>query len=123
MSVVGIRFEYLHAERLGAPPSGSQLQINMHVMIEGERAVKRGDVLEVPFAVSVASTPGVVTVTIRGVASIQGDVDAKSLPPHVAGPIIQAALFEAALIMRELGLPPALPIQPQQAAQHAPQYA
>jgi len=40
-------------------------------------------------------------------------VDVKNLPPHVAGPIMQAALFEAALIMRELGFPPPLPVQPQ----------
>jgi len=121
MSVAGIRFDYIHAERLGVPPSGVQIQMNMQVMIEGERAVKRGGVTEIPFTISISSSPSVVTVTIRGVAAVQGEVDAKNLPPHVAGPIMQAALFEAALIMRELGFPPPLPVQPQH--QQTPHYA
>ncbi|MGC9131779.1 MAG: hypothetical protein ACP5H5_09380, partial [Pyrobaculum sp.] len=62
MSVAGIRFDYIHAERLGIPPPGAQLQMNMQVMIEGERAVKRSGVTEIPFTVSISSTPGVVTV-------------------------------------------------------------
>ncbi|ABL88772.1 conserved hypothetical protein [Pyrobaculum islandicum DSM 4184] len=121
MSVVGIRFDYIHAERFGAPPPGAQLQMNVQVMIEGERAVKRGGTIELPFTVSIASSPSVVTVTIRGTAVIQGEVDVKNLPPQVAGPIMQAALFEAALVMRELGFPPPLPIQPQ--SQQTPHYA
>lgn len=121
MSVAGIRFDYIHAERLGVPPAGAQLQMNMQVMIEGERAVKRGGVTEIPFTISISSTPSVVTVTIRGVAAVQGDVDVKNIPPQVAAPIMQAALFEAALIMRELGFPPPLPVQPQ--PQQSPHYA
>ncbi|MEM1598281.1 MAG: hypothetical protein QXP31_03770 [Pyrobaculum sp.] len=122
MSVAGIRFDYIHAERLGVPPPGAQLQMNMQVMIEGERAVKRGGLTEIPFTISISSAPSIVTVTIRGVAAVQGDVDAKNLPPQVAGPIMQAAIFEAALIMRELGFPPPLPVQPQQSTT-SPQYA
>ncbi|MEM0369981.1 MAG: hypothetical protein QXU58_01980 [Pyrobaculum sp.] len=121
MSVAGIRFDYIHAERLGVPPAGAQLQMNMQVMIEGERSVKRGGVVEIPFTISISSVPSVVTVTIRGVAAVQGEVDVKNLPPQVAGPIMQAAIFEAALIMRELGFPPPLPVQPQQ--QQTPHYA
>ncbi|ABO07958.1 conserved hypothetical protein [Pyrobaculum calidifontis JCM 11548] len=121
MSLAGIRFDYIHAERLGAPPPGAQLQMNMQVMIEGERAVKRGGFVEIPFTIGISSVPSVVTVTIRGTATVQGDVDLKNLPPHIATPIMQAALFEAALIMRELGFPPPLPVQPQQP--QAPHYA
>ncbi|MEZ0318695.1 MAG: hypothetical protein ABWK05_01700 [Pyrobaculum sp.] len=122
MSVAGIRFDYIHAERLGVPPPGAQLQMNMQVMIEGERAVRRGELTEIPFTISISSVPGIVTVTIRGVATVQGDVDVKNLPPQVAGPIMQAAIFEAALVMRELGFPPPLPVQPQQPAT-SPHYA
>jgi hypothetical protein len=121
MSVAGIRFDYIHAERLGIPPQGVQIQMNMQIMIEGERAVKRGGMTEIPFTISISSNPSVVTVTIRGVATVQGEVDVKNLPPHVTGPIMQAALFEAALIMRELGFPPPLPVQPQ--PQQTPHYA
>lgn len=103
------------------PPPGAQLQMNVQIMIEGERAVKRGGVTEIPFTVSISSSPGVVTVTIRGVAAVQGDVDVKNPPPQVAGPIMQAALFEAALVMRELGFPPPLPVQTQ--TQQTPHYA
>lgn len=121
MSVAGIRFDYIHAERLGVPPSGVQLQMSMQVMIEGERAVKRSGMTEIPFTISISSAPSVVSVTIRGTAVVQGDVDVKNLPPHVATPIMQAALFEAALIMRELGFPPPLPVQPQ--TPQSPHYA
>lgn len=121
MSVAGIRFDYIHAERLGPPPQGAQLQMNMHIIIEGERSMKRGGITEIPFTISISSTPSVVAVTIRGTAAVQGDLDVKNLPPQVATPIMQAAFFEAALIMRELGFPPPLPVQPQ--SQQAPHYA
>ncbi len=111
MSIVATRIDYIHAERFGAPPPGSQLQMNINITIEGERSVKRGEVLELPFTASISSTPNVVTVTVRGVAVLHGDVDLKNPPPHVHEPITQIALFEVALILRELGFPPPLPLQ------------
>jgi len=106
VSLAAIRFDYIHAERFGNPPPGAQLQMNVQVMIEGERLVRRGNVSDLPFTVTITSNPGVVSVTVRGTAVIQGEVDVKNLPPHIATPIMQAAIFEAALIMRELGFPP-----------------
>lgn len=78
----------------------------MSYQVEGDRAIRRGSTLELPFALALTTSPSSVTLTIRGVALIQGDVDAKNLPPHIAAPLMQMVMFEASLILRELGMPP-----------------
>ncbi|CCC81460.1 hypothetical protein [Thermoproteus tenax] len=114
MSLSGVRFDYIHAERIAVPPPNSPLQINLNFQVEGERAIRRGGTLEVPFTLILTTSPSTVALTIRGAAIIQGDIDVKNLPPQIATPVMQHAVFEASLILRELGMPPLISIQPQQ---------
>ncbi|KUO84421.1 MAG: hypothetical protein RXQ56_07700 [Thermoproteus sp.] len=111
MSLAGVRFDYIHAERVASPPPNTPLQIQMNYQIEADRAVRRGGVLELPFALALTTNPSAVTLTIRGIAVVQGEVDLGNLPPHVAVPLMQMAMFEASLILRELGMPPLVYIQ------------
>lgn len=111
MSLAGVRFDYIHAERVAVPPPNTPLQINVSYQVEGDRAIKRGNVVELPFALALTTSPSSVTLTIRGVALIQGDVDVRNLPPHIATPLMQMVMFEASLILRELGMPPLVHLQ------------
>ncbi|MEL9991819.1 MAG: hypothetical protein QXP98_05455 [Thermoproteus sp.] len=111
MSLAAVRFDYIHAERVATPPPNTPVQIQLNYQIDADRAVRRGNVLELPFALLLTTSPSAVTVTIRGIAVIQGDVDLKNLPPHVSTPLMQYALFEASLILRELGMPPLIYVQ------------
>lgn len=122
MSLAGIRFDYIHAERIAMLPPNTQIQIQMSYQFEADRAMKRGGALELPFTLTLSSNPNAVTMTIRGVALIQGDVDPRNLPPHIAVPVMQMVMFEASLILRELGMPPLVAVQPQQPGQQQPRY-
>ncbi len=106
-----MRFDYIHAERVATPPPNAPLQIQMSYQVEADRAVRRGNVLELPFALALTTSPSSVTLTIRGVALIHGDVDVKNLPPHITTPLMQMVMFEASLILRELGMPPFVYVQ------------
>ncbi|MBP1449531.1 MAG: hypothetical protein JZD41_05935 [Thermoproteus sp.] len=117
MSLAGIRFDYIHAERIAMPPPNTQIQIQMNYQLEGDRAVRRDGSIELPFTLTLTSNPSAVTLTIRGAAIIQGEVDLRNLPPHIAAPVMQMAVFEASLILRELGMPPLIAIQPPQQGQ------
>ncbi|MFB6471092.1 MAG: hypothetical protein TU36_007685 [Vulcanisaeta sp. AZ3] len=116
---VGIRFDYLHAERLQLMPQQVQVAFNVNLVI-GPNAVARGDMVEVPFSLVANSTPSVVNISIRGALMLQGDpkqVDeiAKSVnsgkPPQFIQLMIgQYVFFEVNLLLKELGIPPAMPV-------------
>nr|KJR71637.1 MAG: hypothetical protein TU36_06845 [Vulcanisaeta sp. AZ3] len=119
---MGIRFDYLHAERLQLMPQQVQVAFNVNLVI-GPNAVARGDMVEVPFSLVANSTPSVVNISIRGALMLQGDpkqVDeiAKSInsgkPPQFIQLMIgQYVFFEVNLLLKELGIPPAMPVVPQ----------
>ena len=117
---VSVKFHYLHAERIGDPPPGTQMQLNVQINVDTARYTKRHDSVEAPFTVAVSTTPAVITVTVRGVLSISGDVDRVEesfrkgmVPPEISAVIFQMGLCEAALLTRELGLPPPMPVPEQ----------
>ena len=125
MSLAGIRIEYIHGERIGNP-SGN-ISVNININIDADGAVKRGDVVEVPFTASIATVPGVLHVTVRGHAILHG-VDPRNIPQNILATVSQLVMFELMLITRELGLPPPIPMpQPQQQQRQeqrdAPRYA
>lgn len=119
---MGIRFDYLHAERLQLMPQQVQVAFNVNLVI-GPNAVAKGDMVEVPFSLVANSTPSVVNISIRGALMLQGDpkqVDeiAKSInsgkPPQFIQLMIgQYVFFEVNLLLKELGIPPAMPVVPQ----------
>ena len=125
MSLAGLRIEYIHGERLSN--AGGNVSVNININIDADGAVKRGDVVEVPFTATVATVPSIMHVTVRGYAVLQG-VDPKNIPQNVLATVSQLIMFELMLITRELGLPPPIPVpQPQtqgkQEQRDSPRYA
>ncbi|MGC9152118.1 MAG: hypothetical protein ACP5GY_00110 [Vulcanisaeta sp.] len=118
---VGIRFDYLHAERLQLIPPQTQVAFNVNLVI-GPNAIVRGDMVEIPFSLAASSNPSVVNISIRGALMLQGDPKqiediAKSInsgkPPQMIQIMIgQYVFFEVNLLLKELGIPPAMPIVP-----------
>jgi len=119
---VGIRYDYLHAERLQLIPQQTPITFNVNLVI-GPNALARGDVVEIPFSLAASSNPSLVNISIRGALVIQGDAKqiediAKSInsgkPPQFVQMMIgQYVFFEVNLLLKELGIPPAMPITPQ----------
>ena len=118
---VGIRFDYLHAERLQLIPPQAQVAFNVNLVI-GPNAVVRGDIVEIPFSLAASSNPSIVNISIRGALIIQGDprqvediaksVNSGKSPQFIQMMIGQYVFFEVNLLLKELGIPPAMPIAP-----------
>jgi len=127
-----IKFDLLHAERIAEVRAGTQVQLSVNLSIHGEKLIRRHDRIELPFTVHVTSIPPTINMTIRGTAQISGEnlreveeaISRGSVPEQVSTAILQAGLFEAGLLMRELGFPPAIPIpQIQQRREEGVSYA
>ncbi len=124
---VQFRLDYIHAERLMNVASASQpvnIMFNLNVLTAN---INRQDMLlEVPFVANISSVPSIVSVTLRGAIILQFErsEDLESLartlnegkvPDIINMIIMQYVLFEASLVIRELGLPPIMPLPlPQQ---------
>ncbi|WP_054856588.1 hypothetical protein [Vulcanisaeta sp. JCM 16159] len=118
---VGIRFDYLHAERLQLIPPQTQVAFNVNLVI-GPNAVVRGDLVEIPFSLAASSSPSIVSISIRGALILQGDprqlediaksVNSGKSPQIIQMMIGQYVFFEVNLLLKELGIPPAMPIVP-----------
>ncbi len=122
---VGIRFDYLHAERLQLILPQTQVAFNVNLVI-GPNATLRNDIVEIPFSLAANSNPSIVSISIRGALIIQGEPRqieelVKSVNSGKPSQVIQMMIgqyvfFEVNLLLKELGIPPAMPIalQPQQ---------
>ncbi|GGP22485.1 hypothetical protein GCM10007981_18740 [Thermocladium modestius] len=115
--LIQIRITYIHGEVNGAAPN---LNVAVNFQLNGAPAV-RDNSMEVPFSISASSVPPFLNITIRGAALVQGDPKAinslasdlrSGKPNQVQALAMQYAMLELALISRELGLPPILPVQP-----------
>jgi len=116
---IQIRITYIHGEVNGVAP-------NMNVAVNfqlNNAPVVRDNVMEVPFSISASSVPPLLSITIKGTAIVQGDPKAinslanelrSGKPNQVQALAMQYAMLELALISRELGLPPILPVQASQ---------
>ncbi len=126
---IAVRFDYLHAERLQHTPQGvPQFVFNVQLVI-GPNAFVKDDFVEIPFSLVASTNPSFVSVSIRGALILQGDprqikeiadmVNSGKIPPNIQSVITQYVLFEVNLLLKELGIPPALaptppiPQQPQ----------
>jgi len=121
---VQFRLDYIHAERLMNLSAVSQpvnIMFNLNVLTAN--VTKQDTLLEVPFVANISSVPSIVTVTLKGAVILQFDNKeelenlAKSLgegkvPELINMIIMQYVLFEASLVVRELGLPPIVPLPP-----------
>jgi hypothetical protein len=112
---IGIRFDYLHAERLQVVGNQAQVTLNVNVSV-GNNPTGRGEYVEIPFVAAVVSSPTVVNISVRGILVVQLDqrqvgevIKATSegkLPQYLQSFITQYVFFEVSLLLRELGMPP-----------------
>ncbi|WP_054853182.1 hypothetical protein [Vulcanisaeta distributa] len=119
---VGIRFDYLHAERLQLIPPQTQVAFNVNLVIGPNAVVRGGDIVEIPFSLAASSSPSIVSISIRGALILQGDprqlediaksVNSGKSPQIIQMMIGQYVFFEVNLLLKELGIPPAMPIVP-----------
>ncbi|WP_069806889.1 hypothetical protein [Vulcanisaeta thermophila] len=119
---VGIRYDYLHAERLQVMPQQLQVAFNINLVI-GPNATARGEFVEIPFSLVATTNPSIVNVSIRGALMVQTEpreaeeiaksVNSGKAPQFVQAMISQYVLFEVNLLLKELGIPPAMPVVPQ----------
>lgn len=127
---IGVRFLYIHGEVTAPPPPGSQIQMAMNIQVNGPPEVFN-ELINVPFTITVTSIPPSISITIRGLLSIQATNDeikklsnqlkTGSVPPEIQTIITQYAVFEAGLVARELGIPPTIPLPPMTQAQQTQQ--
>jgi hypothetical protein len=104
-------------------PLPQQVQIAVNInMLDIDQRVDGS--LEVPFVFTLAYTPPIAQISIKGKAKISGDVEdtrkileehnAKKPPPvQIVQAVSNAAIADAILISRSLNLPPPLPPIPQ----------
>ncbi len=120
--VRGIRLDYIHAEK-PVPAQAQSVSVTFNVNIINSGVSQRGDVIEIPFVISVSTTPPIISIVLRGAVLVQADEGASEIvksigegrvPEAIQAIIMQYAIFESSLIARELGVPPFIPVQMRQ---------
>ncbi|HDI74373.1 MAG TPA: hypothetical protein ENF55_00305 [Thermoprotei archaeon] len=116
---VSIRLSYIHGERL-VEETPRELQVQLQMALPSGEIVLKENKLEIPYLVSLATTPPAANITVKGVVLISGDkselrklreeIKKKKVPPFIMNTLMQFAFFEIMLLARELGLPPPVPI-------------
>ncbi len=108
-------------------PSQVQILVNINVL-EMER---RESSIEVPFFLSVNFSPAIALINIKGKAKVMGNAESlgkvmedysqrRPPPIQLIQAISNAAIAEAVLISRSLGIPPPLPPLPQPSGDQRP---
>lgn len=118
---LSISFTYLQAEKIA---EGFQGPLNVNVQVTFPLLTERVSetAISVGFAASVSSSPPVFSVILKGRVLIQGSSEEiekvseklKTQPadPELVQMVTSNLLFEAMLLLREIGFPPVLPLMP-----------
>lgn len=117
---LSIIYEYIHAEKLTENITGN---ININVQLtfpSSPNIVVTPTELKARFIANITSTPPVLNITLKGVLAVSGDpknikkieenIKNKKPDPPLIHFLTSHILFESALLARELGLPPAMPL-------------
>ncbi len=131
MIQVNISMTNVSAERLWevdrALPSQVQIAVNINMLSIDQRPDKS---LEAPFVFTIAFSPPIAQISIKGKAKITGDIaettkiyedhKAQKPPPaQLVQAVSNSAIADAILISRSLNIPPPLPPIPQSQPQTA----
>ncbi|NPA23197.1 MAG: hypothetical protein GXO23_02745 [Crenarchaeota archaeon] len=126
---VHFRLDYIHAERLPIPHSPSQpvnMMFNLNIL--NTNVTLQDSLIEIPFVVNISSVPSIISVTLKGALVLQFEhkndaeeimksISEGKVPDAINMIIMQYIIFEVSLIMRELGMPPMIPVPQVQAPQ------
>ncbi|HFC49375.1 MAG TPA: hypothetical protein ENJ59_01435 [Thermofilum sp.] len=116
---VNVKVNYLHAERL-AKTTPPKLGVNIQISFPCEEPRWEDTRAYIPFVFNLSTNPPAVAVTLRGYAEIKGEkgeieklrkeAEKSKFPPQIVQLVTSYTMFEATLLMRELGFPPIMPI-------------
>lgn len=120
---LNLSFEYIHAERLSESPVNNA-NLNIQLSFPASPPRVEDGVLVIRFVANITSQPPVLSLTLKGAVRMAGSEEEvenvkKSLEEGKPDPALLHLLtsyvvFEAALLAKELGLPPAIPLPPPQ---------
>ena len=118
MPNVSFRVESIRAERYSfeAP---SQLNVNVNIMLG--KLERRGKAYEASFVVKLEYTPPIASIEVKGVAHVvptsdkekkelEQSLKSKRTPPTIAASVYGYVFPVIALLSREVGLPPPIPM-------------
>ncbi|RLE60524.1 MAG: hypothetical protein DRJ35_03030 [Thermoprotei archaeon] len=113
------RIDYIHAERITEEIT-SHTNINVQISIPSAQPKITETEIIIPFSLTVTSTPPTYEIIIKGKTKIKGmrrelehlKESLRRKKPHhtILQTITSTVLFEAALLARELGYPPLIPL-------------
>lgn len=117
---IGVRIISLSAERL-SESIPRKIQYSMQFSLpSGEIRRIKGTIINIPFIYTLSSSPPVINVMIKGFVDISGDekmlatifkqIEYKKIPQYVFQTAFQYIVFEALHVVRELGIPPPIPM-------------
>ncbi|HDJ97009.1 MAG: hypothetical protein DRJ55_00590 [Thermoprotei archaeon] len=116
---INVKISYLHAERL-AKTTPPKLGVNIQISFPSEEPQWGDAWVYMPFVFNLSTSPPAVTVTLRGYAEIKGEkkeieklrkeAGKGKFPSQIVQLVTSYTMFEAMLLMRELGFPPIMPI-------------
>jgi len=116
---IGIRIIGLSAERVSENIPG-KIQYSMQFSLPSGEVRKIKNKINIPFIYTLSSSPPIINVTIRGFVDITGDekmlstilkqMEYKKIPQYIFQTAFQYIVFEALYVVRELGIPPPIPI-------------
>lgn len=116
---IDIRVISLSAERLSENIPG-KIQYSMQLSLPSGEVRRIKNKINIPFIYTLSSSPPIINVTIRGFVDITGDektlstildqIRYKKIPQYVFQTAFQYIVFEALYVVRELGIPPPIPM-------------
>ncbi|ABL78182.1 hypothetical protein [Thermofilum pendens] len=117
---VSLTYTYIHAEKL-SEPTGAQINVNVQLTFPTSMNIVGGE-LVAEFLANVTSVPAFFTVSLKGRISVSAsEGELKELQeglkngrpdPQIIQMLSSNVLFETMLLLRELGIPPSLPLPP-----------
>ncbi|MEW6593032.1 MAG: hypothetical protein AB1305_05090 [Candidatus Hadarchaeota archaeon] len=118
---IQIKVNYIAAERFWEQdqpaPGGVNISTNINIVGFG----KKGDDLSVPFVATIAYTPSIAQINIKGQAIISGEAgeldkikndyeNKKAPPPMLLQAITNTSLIEATVVSRAINIIPPIPL-------------
>ncbi len=116
-----LSFDYIHAERLTENIS-DKVNMNIQLSFPSSPPKVEDGKLEARFIVNITSQPPLLALTLKGVLRMTGSreeveearkrLESGETDPALFHLLASYIIFETALLAKELGLPPAIPLLP-----------
>lgn len=116
---VTIKNDYLHAEKI-SETAATTINVQARLTVPSASPKWGETTTEIPFALTIVTNPPIYTITVKGRAVVVGKenemkrlkalLDQRKQVPEILKIISSYTIFEASLLIRELGFPPIIPL-------------